>query len=99
MFPIIELIDKQPLPDELLAGKDLQMAIQDTLLQMNTRQRTVLIAKYLDGLKVVEIAAKLNVSEKAVESILSRSRESFRKLLLKTTASAVGEQSGYRDGR
>ena len=34
--------------------------------------------KYLDGLSVVEIAARLGVSTKAAESRLTRAREAFR---------------------
>jgi RNA polymerase sigma-70 factor, ECF subfamily len=40
----------------------------------------VLRAKYLDGLTVVEIAAARNETPKAVESLLTRAREAFRKL-------------------
>ncbi|MHC4441555.1 MAG: RNA polymerase sigma factor [Planctomycetota bacterium] len=79
---ILETIDKQPLPDELLARKDVQMAIQDAFMKMNSRHRRVLRYKYIEGLKVSEIALQLDLSEKAVESLLSRSRESFRNVFM-----------------
>ena len=34
--------------------------------------------KYIDGLSVREIAARLELGEKATESLLTRARESFR---------------------
>lgn len=80
---ILATIDKAPLPEELLARKDVQTLIHQCLAEMNTRHRQVLISKYLNGLKVSQIAVRLGSSEKAVESLLSRSRESFRNLFLK----------------
>jgi RNA polymerase sigma-70 factor, ECF subfamily len=44
------------------------------------RDEEVLRAKYLEGLSVAEIAAQWNETPKAVESLLSRAREKFRKL-------------------
>ncbi|UCD29380.1 MAG: sigma-70 family RNA polymerase sigma factor [Planctomycetota bacterium] len=79
---ILETIDKTPLPDELLAKQDVHMAIHDTFMEMNSRHRRALICKYVDGLKVSEIALLLDVSEKAVESLLTRSRNSFRQVFL-----------------
>jgi RNA polymerase sigma-70 factor (ECF subfamily) len=43
------------------------------------RDEDVLRAKYLEGLSVAEIAARWNETPKAVESLLSRAREKFRK--------------------
>ena len=79
---ILERIDRTPLPDTLAARGDIQLLIQETLMELNSRYREVLIMKYVNGLKVSEIAAELNVSEKAAESVLSRSRAAFRKVFL-----------------
>ncbi len=77
---MLSTLDSRSLPDALLARKDVRLAIQETLMRMNPRHREVLILKYVDGLKVATIASRLGSSEKAVESLLSRSRESFRGL-------------------
>jgi RNA polymerase sigma-70 factor (ECF subfamily) len=44
------------------------------------RDEEVLRAKYLEGYSVAEIAAKWGETPKAVESLLGRAREKFRKL-------------------
>jgi len=75
-------IDRNPMPDEVLADKDTQLLIRQCLAELNPRYGEVLVAKYVDDLKVSEIAAREGVSEKAIESLLSRSRESFRQVLL-----------------
>ena len=49
-----------------------------TLAAMPEKYEAVLRAKYLDASSVAEIAADLGLSEKAVESLLSRARAAFR---------------------
>jgi RNA polymerase sigma-70 factor, ECF subfamily len=44
------------------------------------REEAVLRAKYLDGMSVAEIAAERGETPKAVESLLSRARQAFRKV-------------------
>ena len=48
--------------------------------QLPDRQRVVLEWKYLDSLRVREIAERLGDSEKAVETVLYRARREFRRL-------------------
>jgi RNA polymerase sigma-70 factor, ECF subfamily len=68
-------------PRNLAPQQDGQIAAAlDALPQ---RQEAVLRAKYLDGLSVAEIAAQWNETPKAVESLLSRARQSFRELFEK----------------
>jgi RNA polymerase sigma-70 factor (ECF subfamily) len=83
---LTERIDRTPLSDDALARQDVQLLVADTLALMNGRQRDVLVAKYIEGLKVAEIAAKMNASEKTVESLLSRARESFRAIVASRSA-------------
>jgi RNA polymerase sigma-70 factor (ECF subfamily) len=52
------------------------VAVLDTLPD---DERQALEWKYLDGLSVREIAGRLGRTEKAVESVLFRARQSFRK--------------------
>lgn len=79
---LADAIDQTPLPDELLATKDTQLLIRECLNELSARHHQVLVRKYVDGWKVARIAAGIGVSEKAVESLLSRARESFKKVLL-----------------
>lgn len=89
---LADAIDQTPLPDELLARRDTQMLIRECLTELNTRYRQALVRKYLDGWKVARIAADFGVSEKALESLLSRARESFKNALL-TKLAGKGLQS------
>ena len=58
--------------------------------EMCERQRTVLEWKYLDGLRVREMAERLGETEKAVETVLYRARIEFRRLF---------EQERFRAGK
>ena len=78
---ILEALDNRPLPDEVLAREDVRLAIRSALSKLNARHREVLICKYVEGMRMTEIAAQIGVSEKAVESVLSRARAAFREVL------------------
>jgi RNA polymerase sigma-70 factor, ECF subfamily len=54
--------------------------VQDVLDELSDRQRVVLEWKYLDALRVREIAERLGETEKAVETVLYRARREFRRL-------------------
>lgn len=79
---ILNGLDTAPLPDEVLARKDLQVFVQETFMELNSRFCRALLLKYVDCLKVSEIAVRMALSEKAVESLLSRSRAAFRAAFL-----------------
>jgi RNA polymerase sigma-70 factor (ECF subfamily) len=53
--------------------------VQATLGRLPDDYRAVLTSKYCDGLAVVEIAATSGRTPKAVESLLTRAREAFRR--------------------
>ncbi|MHC4575583.1 MAG: RNA polymerase sigma factor [Planctomycetota bacterium] len=92
---ILEKIDSGPIPDELLAGKDLQLLVQETLLELNSRYREAIVRKYLDNLKVSEIARRMKTSEKAVESVLARARAAFRKAVCEKIRSKEAKAGSY----
>ena len=58
---------------------DTRERVNIALAQMPWPQASVLIMKYVDGKSVREIAVGVGKSEKAVESLLSRGREGFRR--------------------
>jgi RNA polymerase sigma-70 factor, ECF subfamily len=81
---ILEILDHDDLPEELLARRDLQFLVQEVLLTLGERHRKALVMKYIEDMKIVDISNQLKVSEKAVESLLSRARDAFRTVFLKT---------------
>jgi RNA polymerase sigma-70 factor, ECF subfamily len=63
---------------EALDNQDRAKRIAAALCALPERQEAVLRAKYLEGLSVAQIAESWGDSVKAVESLLSRARQSFR---------------------
>ncbi len=51
-----------------------------TLTELPARYEAVLRAKYQDQLSVAEIAVRFGDTQKAIESLLSRARDAFRKV-------------------
>ena len=77
----LERIDQTPLPDERLCREEVRSLVLDTLMGLSERCRQVLVMKYLEDRRVSEIATALGQTDKAVESLLTRSRIAFRELL------------------
>lgn len=73
----IEDVPEMPAPDEERRN-DVARLVHSTLDGLPDRYGDVLEWKYLLGLSVEEIAARLNVSPKAAESLLTRARQAFR---------------------
>jgi RNA polymerase sigma-70 factor (ECF subfamily) len=65
-------------PEAVLRRLDVVRLIQATLDCLPERYGDVLEWKYVDGLSVNEIAARLTVTPKAAESSLTRARSAFR---------------------
>ena len=68
--------------DEPGADDRLSVALGRALEALTTADRDLLTAKYLDGLEVVTIAARLELTPKAVESRLTRARLALRREIL-----------------
>jgi RNA polymerase sigma-70 factor (ECF subfamily) len=75
---ILEKLDETPLPEEILARQETQWLVQEAMLELPRRHREVLVLKYMENRRVAEIAERLGQSEKAIESLLTRSRQAFR---------------------
>ena len=89
----LEQIDESPIPEQVMARKEVQWLIHETVYELRPTHRKVLVLKYLKGRKVSEIAAVMGQSEKAIESSLSRARKAFKNALLSRT-----KRRGDRDG-
>jgi len=73
-----------PAADEPEAGvlrQQLHRIVEATLDALPGHYGEALEWKYVDGLSVREIASRLQLGEKAAESLLSRARESFREAM------------------
>lgn len=61
---------------------DIRRLVQATMDALPERYGDVLEWKYVDGLPVADIAARLNIGVKATESLLTRARGAFREAIL-----------------
>ncbi len=69
------LLDK-PIADSRVVNDVVRL----TLSRMGTYRKSLLLMKYVDGLKIREIAKKVGKTLKSVESELWRSKDSFKKI-------------------
>jgi RNA polymerase sigma-70 factor, ECF subfamily len=76
-------------PEHEAAAGDLRRLIQATLDALPGHYGDVLEWKYVDGLSVGEIGARLTVSPKAAESLLTRARTAFRETITQLADSAT----------
>jgi RNA polymerase sigma-70 factor (ECF subfamily) len=67
-------------PSARLEAEEMREHVLEILDALPDRQRVVLEWKYLDALRVREIAERLGDTEKAVETVLYRARREFRRL-------------------
>jgi RNA polymerase sigma-70 factor (ECF subfamily) len=79
-------------PETGLRRKELSGLVQATLDHLPGRYGDALEWKYIQGLTVDEIAAKLGLGYKAAESVLTRARQAFREAF----AAAAGDWSVER---
>jgi len=65
-------------PERQLERQDLAALVHLTLDYLPPRYGDLLEWKYVDGLSVAEIAARLESTPKSIESMLTRARQAFR---------------------
>jgi RNA polymerase sigma-70 factor (ECF subfamily) len=75
---LLDLMDSGPLADEVMRQGALRAQIVEALAGLPADYRNALLARYVEGRTVEEIARLQGRSYKAMESILSRSREALR---------------------
>lgn len=73
-----QLIDPGQSPDEALAGKEVERALQQAIRSLEPMYREVLLLRDAEGLTAPEVAEVLGVSVQAVKSRLHRARLSVR---------------------
>ena len=83
-------------PDVALERRELSKLVQMTLDHLPGRYGDVLEWKYLQGMSVDEVAARLGVGYKAAESILTRARVAFREGFSIVAGSGPNAPAGRR---
>jgi len=79
-FPFLErLVSKALSPELALEEKEAKRKIAGAFEKTSEGYQHILRLKYMDGLSMREIAERLEMTVKAVESKLSRARKAFRK--------------------
>ncbi len=82
----LEAIDTKPLPDEVLEQKETALLVRSALSRLESKEQTVLRARYIEGLRARDIAREMGITEKAVHNILYRARISLRQELKRTAS-------------
>jgi RNA polymerase sigma-70 factor (ECF subfamily) len=88
----LERVDEAELPDQRLCRAEVKSLILNAVMALTSRYRQALVMKYLEDRRVADMAVALGQSEKAVESLLTRSRQAFKEHLTRrfTEPSAKG---------
>ena len=85
-------------PSGPLESEETRLEVLRVLDELPDRQRLVLEWKYLDALRVREIAERLGDSEKAIETVLYRARREFRRLFEAKRPGGVALQAIHERG-
>lgn len=88
----LEVIDTRPLPREVLEQEETVEVVRSALSRLESKEQAILRAKYIKGLPARDIARQMNITEKAVHSLLYRARISLRQELKRTAPSNEKEQ-------
>lgn len=92
--PLADLIvDREPLPEELLATKELATSVRRTLSLLPVEYETLLVGKYMDELSLDDLAAAEQTTSSAISSKLARARRAFRDEFEKQTTKPAREAS------
>ncbi|MCL4558264.1 MAG: RNA polymerase sigma factor [Deltaproteobacteria bacterium] len=66
--------DDSPSPDDRAALNDMEQSIMGCIQKLPVNQKTAILLRGYEGMNYADIARVLNISEKAVKSLLSRAR-------------------------
>jgi RNA polymerase sigma-70 factor (ECF subfamily) len=82
LLPLYERLEAEPLGEDVLRREETCESVNMTLSQLPPHYREALEAKYVRGVSVRDLAVLWNITEKAVESQLTRARKAFRMTFL-----------------
>jgi RNA polymerase sigma factor (sigma-70 family) len=72
---------REALPGEWIEREEVRAVVNEALARLPAPTATLLVRKYLQGASVAEIATELQLTEKAVESQLTRARLAFHEVI------------------
>jgi RNA polymerase sigma-70 factor (ECF subfamily) len=82
LLDLYERLEAAPLEDDVLVREETRELVNATMSQLPSRYREALEAKYLSGKSVHDLAALWDMTDKAVESLLTRARKAFKATFL-----------------
>ncbi len=88
-------LDEDRGPDADLRTRELASLVQLTLDHLPPRYGQVLTLKYLQDIPVKEIAQRLRLGPKAVESLLTRARQAFREGFSALSGETTGGRTSW----
>ncbi|MFC2017937.1 RNA polymerase sigma factor [Chloroflexota bacterium] len=77
-IPELQLIDSNPLPEELIEKKETKEVVRMALDSLPSHYQQVLTLKYIEELSAKEVGQVLGKSKKSVESLLDRAKLALR---------------------
>jgi len=77
-------------PADVLESAELAALVRYALAELPAEYQTLLMAKYVDGLAIEDIAEETNISSVAIRSKLARARKAFRRVFKRLTHSTPG---------
>ena len=94
LLALYERLEAEPLAEDVLCRQETREMVGATMSQLPPHYREALEAKYVLGKSVRDMAQALRMSEKAVESQLTRARKAFRATFL-TLAKNLGVEPTF----
>lgn len=76
--PSVSVVDPSRDPEEALAGRQVERALDDAIMALDPKSREVLLLRDVEGLTAPEVAQVLGISVLAVKSRLHRARVAVR---------------------
>jgi RNA polymerase sigma-70 factor (ECF subfamily) len=87
-----DAMDTKLLPDEVLERQEMTDIVRSALSRLESKEKAVMEARYIEELSAAEIARKMKMTEKAVYSLLCRAKISLRKELGQVASLSVKEE-------
>lgn len=87
-----DAMDTKLLPDEVLERQEMTDIVRSALSRVESKERAVLEARYIEELSAAVIARQMKMTEKAVYSLLYRAKISLRKELEQVASLSVKEE-------
>lgn len=81
--PAFQLRDNRPTPEQALATKEQEVAIQRALGRLSSDHRSIMVLRDIEGFSYNEIADVLGISVGTVKSRLARARADMKKELIR----------------